>query len=177
MDYINPLGLGAETSFAAALQRKGHDVSVVPIQRSAWLNIAKAVFTLDFWKNDCKPSGLFGFYLDECVKTINMATAAGQPVVLVGHSEGGWLARALLTEEYEKLKAVLAQLKAGSISVVMRLFAPHCAALLFYFVLLLRSVPFCAVPSTHNHSTLQSLHTPHSTTHHSTTTQRISTTP
>ena len=41
IDYINPLGKGSDRGFVAALEKRGYTVSVVPIQRTSWLNIAK----------------------------------------------------------------------------------------------------------------------------------------
>lgn len=74
-------------------------MSVVPIKRGQWLNIAKAAFTMDFWKNECKPGKLFDFYFTEVDKTVrDMKEKHNKPVILIGHSAGGWLARAMLAD-------------------------------------------------------------------------------
>ena len=97
-DYSNPLGMGSEISIQQNLLNCGiKSVEIVPIVRNDWLKIISGVFTIDFWKSQCKPTTLFGFYckaVDAKVRQIYRDT--GKPVVLVGHSAGGWLARALL---------------------------------------------------------------------------------
>lgn len=100
MDYFNPLNNGFEGSIKNSLQSRGIEhVSIVPIKRSQWLNIARAVFTLDFWKNECKPCNLFDFYFKEVDRTVrDLQKKHQKPVVLIGHSAGGWIARAILAD-------------------------------------------------------------------------------
>lgn len=84
-------------SFAAALDRRGVRASIVPIQRLEWLNIAKGVASPKFWSNECTPQELFRFYFERVDRTVRAAAAeAGEPVVLLCHSAGGWLARGML---------------------------------------------------------------------------------
>lgn len=61
----NPLDGGEEKAFATALQRRGLDTFVVPVQRSEWLNVAAAILTLDFWKGTCRPDGAYNWYLQK----------------------------------------------------------------------------------------------------------------
>lgn len=50
----------------AALQRRGLDTFVVPVERSDWLKVASAVLTLDFWKGTCRPDGpAYNWYLQK----------------------------------------------------------------------------------------------------------------
>ena len=50
----------------AALERRGLNTSVVPVERSDWLNVASAVLTLDFWKGTCRPDGpAYSWYLQK----------------------------------------------------------------------------------------------------------------
>lgn len=50
----------------AALERRGLDTFVVPVERSDWLKVASAVLTLDFWKGTCRPDGpAYSWYLQK----------------------------------------------------------------------------------------------------------------
>jgi hypothetical protein len=42
VDYINPLNLGEEYGFKAALERRGFRVQVVDVKRSDWLKVSDA---------------------------------------------------------------------------------------------------------------------------------------
>ncbi|KAJ1439116.1 hypothetical protein B484DRAFT_444222 [Ochromonadaceae sp. CCMP2298] len=100
IDYVDPLQQGFEKGLQYCLQEKGvQSVSVLSIKRGAWLNIAKGVLKPSFWKSECKPYDLFDFYMDEVDRTVRrIREQTGKPVVLVGHSAGGWLARAVLAD-------------------------------------------------------------------------------
>lgn len=113
VDYISPLGQPEEVGLAAALQRRGVNlVEVVPIDRSNWLNVLRGVLDINFLKGDAQPDGpAFDWYLQLARATVEGAVEALQQessdidarVVLLGHSAGGWLARALcLDEEWAK---------------------------------------------------------------------------
>ncbi|CAM9242250.1 unnamed protein product [Scytosiphon promiscuus] len=99
-DYTNPLDGGEEKAFATALQRRGLDTFVVPVQRSEWLNVAAAILTLDFWKGTCRPDGAYNWYLQKASDTVrtSLEETGAEKVLLVAHSAGGWLARAALAE-------------------------------------------------------------------------------
>lgn len=97
IDYINPLKRGINFGIVQSLSKRGYDVDVVPIQRYQWLNILSGLFSPGFWKNSCKPQDLFGFYftaVDDSVREIK--GNSDQPLILIGHSAGGWLARGIL---------------------------------------------------------------------------------
>ena len=99
VDYIAPNGLAEEVSLRAALTRRGVDsVPVVPIERKNWLNVAKGLSDPQFVAGNAQPEGpAFSWYVAKAKATVEQAVAArGERVVLVGHSAGGWLARALL---------------------------------------------------------------------------------
>ena len=97
VDYLNPLQRGLEYGFVNSLTSRGYEVDVVPIQRYEWLKILLAVFSGDFWAGTCKPSGLFNFYFQAVDKSVrDMNIRESQPIILVGHSAGGWLARGIL---------------------------------------------------------------------------------
>lgn len=91
MDYLNPLELGEEESFAAALRRRGFDVYVVPVKRTDWLKFASGVVTRDFWSQTMTPgSPSFRWYLDKTVQTVEQAVegSGGERALIVGHSAG-----------------------------------------------------------------------------------------
>ena len=108
-DYVAPLGQPEEVGLAAALRRRGvADVCVVPIGRSAWLNVLRGVLDPAFWAGNAQPDGAaFAWYLRAARAQVERAVAerrqrsaeADGRVVLVGHSAGGWLARALCLDE------------------------------------------------------------------------------
>eukprot|EP00904_Undaria_pinnatifida_P010556 jgi/Undpi1/6630/HiC_scaffold_20.g09109.m1 len=97
----NPLDGGEEGAFSAALKRRGVDAFVVPVERSDWIKVASAIVTLDFWKGTCRPDGpAYKWYLEKVKATVSscLAETGADKVVLVGHSAGGWLARATLAD-------------------------------------------------------------------------------
>jgi hypothetical protein len=83
----------------------GH-IHVLPLQRSDWLNVfTKGMFDPQFWKGDMPPTNpSFAWYLEKVYQEVNhiVSTQVRQSgykeenvkVVLLGHSAGGWLARA-----------------------------------------------------------------------------------
>ncbi|CBJ31404.1 conserved unknown protein [Ectocarpus siliculosus] len=100
-DYTNPLDGGEDKAFASALERRGLKTFVVPVERSDWLKVASAVLTLDFWKGTCRPDGpAYSWYLQKVKETVrtSLEETGADKVLLVGHSAGGWLARATLAE-------------------------------------------------------------------------------
>jgi pimeloyl-ACP methyl ester carboxylesterase len=97
IDYSNPLNRGTGFGFVNSLTSRGFEVDVVPIKRVQWLNILSAVASVDFWKSTCKPSNLFSFYFKAVDKSVReMNERSPQPIILLGHSAGGWLARGIL---------------------------------------------------------------------------------
>lgn len=104
IDYLNPLDQGDEYGFVSALVRRGFDsnlIQVLPLERYEWVNVARGLFDIpNFYTGNCRPDGLgYGWYVKRLRKTIEEAyeKAGGeQKVILIGHSAGGWLARAAL---------------------------------------------------------------------------------
>jgi len=98
VDYLNPRGMGEDFGMISALRHLGHSAEVVPITRLSWLRIARGVTSRRFWTYDSEPQDLFSFYLKETERTVleSFEKSGGQKVTLVGHSAGGWLARAIL---------------------------------------------------------------------------------
>ena len=100
LDYVNPNGQGEDYGLQNVLLSKGiQNVEVVPIKRQNWLIIAKGLWNIDFWASRCKPEILFDFYFRSVHKKVSdVKQQTGKPVVLICHSAGGWLARALLAD-------------------------------------------------------------------------------
>ena len=70
----------------------------VPVKRWEWLNIFQHVFTKDYKNYECTPHQLFDWYLDKASITVQRSLQKNNdnPVILCGHSAGGWLARAVM---------------------------------------------------------------------------------
>lgn len=101
-DYITPLKRESKFGLVSILQSRGvKNIFVVPVQRNSWLNIIFGIFTMEFWRNECRPLNLFRFYCEMVDETVRRAhSETGKPVIMVGHSAGGWLARAVLSNGF-----------------------------------------------------------------------------
>eukprot|EP00747_Dinoflagellata_sp_TGD_P042208 gnl/TRDRNA2_/TRDRNA2_141939_c0_seq1.p1 gnl/TRDRNA2_/TRDRNA2_141939_c0~~gnl/TRDRNA2_/TRDRNA2_141939_c0_seq1.p1 ORF type:complete len:405 (-),score=63.67 gnl/TRDRNA2_/TRDRNA2_141939_c0_seq1:41-1255(-) len=110
IDYVAPLQQPEEVGLVAALRRRGvKRVEVVPIERSNWFNVLRGLLDINFLRGDAQPDGpAFMWYLNKARASVEQAVAAQQlahpessdaRVVLIGHSAGGWLARALCLNE------------------------------------------------------------------------------
>lgn len=82
-------------------------IHVLPIQRKDWLTVFLCgILDVNFWKSDMSPqSPSFAWYLERIYKEVNRIVTEqvgigineeNVKVVLLGHSAGGWLARAAL---------------------------------------------------------------------------------
>jgi len=98
VDYINPFGAGFETSISYALEQRGFDVTVMPLERTQWFNVLRGLFTLSFWLGNVTPyEPSYGWYVQRARDTILAAEMGkGKGVIVIGHSAGGWLGRAAL---------------------------------------------------------------------------------
>ncbi|CAE7338561.1 unnamed protein product, partial [Symbiodinium pilosum] len=101
IDYAEPLGQDTDVGLQACLSRRGVQASTVPVQRSDWLKVfAGLLLDPDSRAGNGTAETAYGWYLDLAKdKVEETVQAAGQPVILIGHSAGGWLARALLQRE------------------------------------------------------------------------------
>jgi pimeloyl-ACP methyl ester carboxylesterase len=98
VDYIAPLGAPESTGFKSALERRGFDVKIVPVQRLDWIRVGMGLFDPAFWQNNQLASGnAYGWYLERARATI--AECGDGKVLVVAHSAGGWLARATLGQD------------------------------------------------------------------------------
>ena len=98
VDYKTPLGQPEDKGLCAALRRRGLDVTVVDVARWEWIRVAGGVLDPGFWTCEQRPDGVaYGWYVRRARETIAAASArSGARVLVVGHSAGGWLARAAL---------------------------------------------------------------------------------
>eukprot|EP00569_Conticribra_weissflogii_P006888 CAMPEP_0171330546 /NCGR_PEP_ID=MMETSP0878-20121228/2076_1 /TAXON_ID=67004 /ORGANISM="Thalassiosira weissflogii, Strain CCMP1336" /LENGTH=381 /DNA_ID=CAMNT_0011830863 /DNA_START=343 /DNA_END=1488 /DNA_ORIENTATION=- len=103
-DYLNPLNQGTEAGFVSALVRRGFDpdlIQVLPLQRIEWVRVAGGLFDFpNFYRGTMRPDGLgYGWYvkrLRHVVEEMYVKGGKEEKVLLIGHSAGGWLARAAL---------------------------------------------------------------------------------
>jgi pimeloyl-ACP methyl ester carboxylesterase len=85
-----------EASVATALRSRGYSVHVLPMERKDWFSVAGGLFTPNFYRGACTTEEGYGWYLRRVnaeLQRVREATGA-ERVALVGHSAGGWLARA-----------------------------------------------------------------------------------
>ena len=78
VDYVTPNGLTEEVGLAAALERRGiSSISVVPIKRADWLNVARGLTDLSFVAGNAQPEGpAFSWYVIAAKATVERAVAA-----------------------------------------------------------------------------------------------------
>ena len=81
-------------------KKLGISVDVVPIERWEWLKTSRAMFGLNYWKYQCEPYEMFDWYLQKSKNTLfySIEKNNNKPVILCGHSAGGWLARTLMND-------------------------------------------------------------------------------
>ena len=64
VDYSNPFGAGFDTSISYALQQRGFEVTVMPLERTQWFNVLRGLFTLSFWLGTATPyEPSYGWYV------------------------------------------------------------------------------------------------------------------
>lgn len=114
-DYEAPFGV-AEASLTTALRSRGFTVRVLPVERKDWINVARALFSPAFYAGTCTSAQGYGWYEERVAAAVEEASAeaGGAQVTLVGHSAGGWLARAYLANEPEARARVNGLVSLGS---------------------------------------------------------------
>ena len=100
-DYFLPQA--PQGSLVASLQKRGwsaDQICVLPLDRTDWLQVfLNGALDLQFWQaNASADRPAFAWYLNRVANCIRELTADDDDacVVLIGHSAGGWLARAAL---------------------------------------------------------------------------------
>jgi alpha-beta hydrolase superfamily lysophospholipase len=68
----------------------------IQVERKDWFKVAKGAMSLAFWRGQLTTHPSYSWYLQRVRTTVQhaLATSEASQVVLVGHSAGGWLARA-----------------------------------------------------------------------------------
>ncbi|GAB4822294.1 hypothetical protein N2152v2_009340 [Parachlorella kessleri] len=102
-DYQEPFG-DADAGIVAALKRRGFQPYVLPIERSDWLQVGRALLTRAYWAGSCTTHPGYSFYLERLKQLVDKArleTGCDQ-VDLVAHSAGGWLGRAFIGQQQYK---------------------------------------------------------------------------
>lgn len=101
VDYVEPLGQEARVGLQACLARRGVPAVVSPVRRVDWLQVfARGLLDEDFRAGNGTADVAFGWYLDMAKELVEATVvSSGGRVVLLGHSAGGWLARALMQRE------------------------------------------------------------------------------
>ena len=96
-----PLGQDQNVGLRSCLERRGLLTSVVPVKRSDWLRVFLGILLDDDARaGNGTARGAYGWYLDLTKTAIEESLAStGQPAILIGHSAGGWLGRAVLERE------------------------------------------------------------------------------
>jgi len=99
-DYLFPLNQPRETSLVAALERRGFEkVYIIPLKRYDWIRVIGGIFDVSqFYSGKCSPNGFgYGWYVKRLKETVNRAyKETGEKSLVIGHSAGGWLARAAM---------------------------------------------------------------------------------
>ena len=102
IDYEAPLSQPREVGFISALERRGFDpeaIYTVPVKRGDWIRVAGGLLDVGFYTNKALPTGKgYGWYIRRLKQCVDEAYEAsgGEKVLLIGHSAGGWLARAAM---------------------------------------------------------------------------------
>lgn len=96
---IAPAQFGVPKDYDALtreLLARGHPkVTVAPLRRFDWLRIVPSVFTAAFWRGELRPAPTLGFFFD-ALDAAFAGVGPGEDVAVLGHSIGGWVARAYL---------------------------------------------------------------------------------
>ena len=102
IDYKTPLGQDASVGFASVLERRGFEsVSVLPVERYEWARVIFGLIGTILWKPWATPEGpAYSWFVNRLRSAVVQAheESDGAKVLLVAHSAGGWLARALLAD-------------------------------------------------------------------------------
>jgi len=103
IDYDTPLEQPKEVGLKSVLARRGFNaerIYTVPVKRGDWIKVAGGLLDIpNFYNGNALPTGLgYGWYIKRLKESVDLAyeESGGEKVMLLGHSAGGWLARAAL---------------------------------------------------------------------------------
>ena len=120
---VCPAQFGTDADYAElvdGLRQRGHPVMVVPLKFTDWLRLIPASLTAEYWKGELSPEVALPFYfegLDAATAQLQSEHGADVQIQLVGHSIGGWIARAYLGQ--------LSAEKRAAYSALVTLGTPH----------------------------------------------------
>ena len=86
---------------SALLRQRGHAVACAPLSRLSWLRIVPSVFTEAFFKGELKPRGTLDFFF-EALDAAVADVGPDEDIAILGHSIGGWVARAWVVDRGEQ---------------------------------------------------------------------------
>ena len=86
---------------SALLRQRGHTVACAPLSRLSWLRIVPSVFTEAFFKGELKPQGTLDFFF-EALDAAVADVGPDEDIAILGHSIGGWVARAWVVDRGEQ---------------------------------------------------------------------------
>jgi pimeloyl-ACP methyl ester carboxylesterase len=98
IDYTDNGQAGVEGSLVASLRKRGwggDQIDILPVERLDWLQVfLRGATDLKFWQSEAPPTRpAFRWYLERIADKVQQLEDDEQ-LILVGHSAGGWLARA-----------------------------------------------------------------------------------
>lgn len=103
IDYITPLEQERSVGLVAQLEKRGFDperIAIVPLSRWEWARVAGGLLDIpNFYTKSALPTGKgYGWYVKRVKETVDQVyeSSGGEKVIVIGHSAGGWLARAAL---------------------------------------------------------------------------------
>ena len=86
---------------SALLRERGHAVACAPLSRLSWLRIVPSVFTEAFFKGELEPRGTLDFFF-EALDAAVADVGPDEDIAILGHSIGGWVARAWVVDRGEQ---------------------------------------------------------------------------
>ncbi|KAL3163092.1 hypothetical protein ABBQ32_009509 [Trebouxia sp. C0010 RCD-2024] len=96
-DYTAPFG-SQQDSIAHFLKERGFNVYVVQIERRDWIRVAQCLTSRSYWSGKSTVDPGYRWYLQRVQAAVDKACREGScdQVDVIGHSAGGWLARAFI---------------------------------------------------------------------------------
>ena len=139
-DYVAPFGQ-ADVSLVSLLEQRGIPCRVLDVKRKDWFSVGKMIFTKSYWKGTATTKEGYAWYLDRARGLIASTCEEYdvEKVVLLGHSAGGWLGRALIGDPIWRNNSMEGEIRSedsvsesgdwgephGSVAALVTLGTPH----------------------------------------------------
>lgn len=96
-DYIAPFG-DPDRALTTHLERRGYNCRVLDIRRRDWFKVGRMMLSKAYWEGKATTKEGYHWYIDRAIELIDSTREEFQSdkVILVGHSAGGWLGRAII---------------------------------------------------------------------------------